>query len=179
MSMLFRFTENLEPERLPELFSCGCVCGTFVTFLMHHLLCSKENRRCKPKNVFNIWIWVVFYFTIAAFLINRPHLMQLRYLSKYFFTVGPTPSCCTPGMLFVAEKASHWVNYMKTHTCGVNYGKDTMREFIIKITESWTITNSIIFLLQKNFNLTNPWFLKTFVNLKPKLTSLFLSLKQC
>ena len=117
---------SLEPERLPELFSCGCVCGTFVTFLMHHLLCSKENRRCKPKNVFNIWIWVVFYFTIAAFLINRPHLMQLRYLSKYFFTVGPTPSCCTPGMLFVAEKASHWVNYMKTHTCGVNYGKDTM-----------------------------------------------------
>lgn len=117
---------SLEPERFPELFSFGCLCGTCVTCLINYLLYSRENRTTGLHNFFNTWIWVVFYFTLAAFLIGRPHLMQLRYLSKYFFTVGPTPSCCTPGMLFVAEKAIHWVNYMKSHTCGVNYGKDTM-----------------------------------------------------
>ena len=117
---------SLEPERIPELISFSFLCGTCVTFVINRFLSYRRNGTTGSYKFFNIWIWVIVYFATAAILISRQHLIQLRYLSKHFFTIGPTPSCCTPGMLFVADKAHHWLNYMRNHTCRIHYGKDTM-----------------------------------------------------
>jgi len=69
---------------------------------------------------------MIVYFTLAAIAVSGQHLTELRYISRILFTVGPTPSCCIPGMLFVADKTQHWLYYMKNHTCRLNYPKDTM-----------------------------------------------------
>ena len=115
---------SIQPERIPELISFASLFGTCSTLLVSYLLPKRTNARSRSFNF--IWFLLVVYFALTAIAVSRQHLNELRYISKNLFSVGPTPSCCTPGMLFVADKAQHWLNYLKNHTCRLNYGKDTM-----------------------------------------------------
>lgn len=117
---------SLEPERIPELLSFALLSGTCATLVVNYLLSNRTKWSFRSCTLYAIWLWIIVYFMLAAIAISRQHLIELRYLSKSLFTVGPTPSCCTPGMLFVADKAQHWLQYMKNHTCSLHYGKDTM-----------------------------------------------------
>ena len=112
---------SIEPERIPELISFAALFGTCSTLLVSYLL-----PKMTKAGFCVVWLLMVVYFTLTAIAVSRQHLNELRYVSKSLFTIGPTPSCCTPGMLFVADKAPHWLNYMKNHTCRLNYGKDIM-----------------------------------------------------
>ena len=115
---------SIQPERIPELISFGSLCGTCSALLVNYLL--PKRTKARSHTFYFIWFLMVVYFALAATAVSRQHLNELRYISKDLFSVGPTPSCCTPGMLFVADKAPHWLNYMKNHTCRLNYGKDIM-----------------------------------------------------
>ena len=129
---------SLEPERIPELISFGLLFGTCTTLAINYLLSNRTKGSFRSRTLYVIWLsCMIVYFILAAIVISRQHLTELRYLSKSLFTVGPTPSCCLPGMLFVADKAQHWLQYMKNHTCSLHYAKDTMldnyrREFNIR-----------------------------------------------
>ena len=115
---------SIQPERIPELISFGSLCGTCSALLVNYLL--PKRTKARSHTFYFIWFLMVVYFALAATAVSRQHLNELRYISKDLFSVGPTPSCCTPGMLFVADKARHWLNYMKNHSCRLNYGKDIM-----------------------------------------------------
>ena len=117
---------SLEPERIPELISFAVLPGTCTTLLVRYLSSKRTKARFRSHSFYAIWFWIVVYFTLTAIAVSRQHLNELRYLSRSLFTVGPTPSCCLPGMLFVADKAQHWLHYMRNHTCGLHYPKDTM-----------------------------------------------------
>ena len=117
---------SIEPERIPELISFAALFGTCSTLLANYLLRKMTKTVFRSRTFYVIWFLNIVYFTLTAVVVSRQHLNELRYISRSLFTVGHTPSCCTPGMLFVADKAQHWLNYMKNHTCRLNYGKDAM-----------------------------------------------------
>ena len=117
---------SIQPERIPELISFAALFGTCSTLLVSYLLPKRSKASLNSYTFYVIWFLAVVYFTLTAIAVSRQHLNELRYTSRSLFSVGPTPSCCTPGMLFVADKAQHWLYYMKNHTCHLNYGKDTM-----------------------------------------------------
>lgn len=118
---------SIEPERIPQLLSFAAVSGSGVTFALNIIMyCRPKNRWKFSSNIYVTWLWAIVYFLIMAIVIGRQHLIEVGYLSRYFFTVGPTPSCCTQGMLFVADKAQHWLQYMQNHSCSATYAKDTM-----------------------------------------------------
>ena len=117
---------SIEPERIPELISFAAVFGTCSTLLVSYLLTKWTKVRLISHTFYVIWLWIMVYFALTAIAVGRQHLNELRYISRSSFTVGPTPSCCTQGMLFVADKAQDWLYYMKNHTCRLNYAKDTM-----------------------------------------------------
>ena len=114
---------SLEPERFLQLLSFAVLCGSCVAFVKDQVMSFIGQRR-----QFNLcaWLWIVVYFLLLAITVSRQHLIELRYISRTLFTVSPAPSCCTPGMLFVADRAQHWLHYMQTHTCQQNYAKDFM-----------------------------------------------------
>lgn len=116
---------SLEPERIPQLISFAVFSGSFVTFVLN-IMSQIRNRWKFQSGIYIIWFWAIVYFLLIAITVSRQHLIEMQYLSRSLFTVGPTPSCCTPGMLFVADRAQHWLNYMKNHTSQQNYGKDKM-----------------------------------------------------
>ena len=117
---------SIQPECIPELISFAALFGTCSTLLVSYLLPKRTKASFRSHTFYVIWFLIVVYFTLTAIAVSRQHLAELRYMSRTLFSVGPTPSCCTPGMLFVADKAQHWLHYMKNHTCRLNYGKDTM-----------------------------------------------------
>jgi len=117
---------SIEPERIPELISFAALFGTCFTLLVIYLLPKRTKASLRSHTFHVVWFLIVGYFTLTAIAVSRQHLNELRYISRSIFSVGPTPSCCTPGMLFVADKAQHWLHYMKNHTCRSNYGKDSM-----------------------------------------------------
>ena len=117
---------SIQPERIPELISFAVLFGTCSTLLVSYLLPKRTKVSFRSHSCYVIWLWIVVYFTLTAIVVSRQHLNELRYISRRLFTVAPAPSCCTPGMLFLSDKAQHWLHYMKNHTCRLDYGKDTM-----------------------------------------------------
>lgn len=117
---------SLEPECISQLISLAVLAGSCATFVLNRITSHSRTISRSMTCIYVIWLWAIVYFLLTAIVISRQHLIELQYLSKHFFTVSPTPSCCTPGMLFVADRAEHWLHYMQNHTCQVNYGKDKM-----------------------------------------------------
>ena len=117
---------SLGPEPIPQLFSFSAVCASCVTFVLKLITSCTRKTKQWTSPIYVIWLWAFVYFFLTAIAISRQHLIEMRYLSRQLFTVGPSPSCCTPGMLFVADRAQHWLHYMQNHTCRDNYGKDIM-----------------------------------------------------
>lgn len=117
---------SIQPERIPELISFAALFGTCSTLLVIYLLPKRAKASFRSYTFYVISFLITVYFTLTAIAVSRQHLTELRYISTSLFSVGPTPSCCTPGMLFVADKAQHWLHYMTNNTCSLNYGKDTM-----------------------------------------------------
>ena len=117
---------SLQPERIPELISFAVISGTCTSLLVRYITSKWTKAIFRSHTFYVTWFWIVVYFTLAAITVSRQHLNELRYLSRNLFTVGPTPSCCLPGVVFVADKAQHWLHYMKNHTCSLHYAKDNM-----------------------------------------------------
>lgn len=117
---------SLEPERIPQLVSFAVFFGSCVTLLLNFVMLCMRGRWKRKSSIHIIWFWAIAYFLLMAISISRQHIIEMQYISKRFFTVSPTPSCCTPGMLFVADEAKQWLHYMKNHICSQTYGKDKM-----------------------------------------------------
>ena len=122
---------SLSPERISQLISFAVVAGSCATFVLNLIISYSKKLRSFQSRIYVIWLWAVIYFLLTAIAISRQHLIEIQYLSRRLFTVTPTPSCCTPGMLFVADRAQHWLHYMQNHTCREDYGKDIMLDYYL------------------------------------------------
>lgn len=65
------------------------------------------------------------YIVLVSSLITRPHFLELRRISKYFFRIIRAPSCCTPAMLFPNQGGKIVAEFLSNVTCRNGYAKDS------------------------------------------------------
>lgn len=120
---------SLAPDRFLQLLSFAVFCGSSVAFVIDSVMSWQRKGR---QWSIHFWIWTVMYFLLLAIAVSRQHLIELRYFWRNLFTVSSSPSCCTQGMLYLADKAPDWLHYMQTHTCQPNFAKDFMLDYYIQ-----------------------------------------------
>ena len=114
---------SLEADRLPEVLALGMVCGTLLT-LMYSRVRPIAYSFSRTKWIdFSLLILVV-YSAFVALAIGKQNLQWFRRLSKYFYVFVPTPSCCTPAMLFPRRGATRVIEGLSQIHCHRNFAKD-------------------------------------------------------
>ena len=114
---------SLEPDRLPEAFALGMVFGTVLTLVYRHLRPRAYNM-CRTKWVDLSLLVFVVYCALIAFAFGKQNIQQIRRLSKYLYVYVPTPSCCTPAMLFPRQGAERIIEGLSLIHCSNRFGKD-------------------------------------------------------
>ena len=109
-----------------ELVSLGSIGGSVFVLLGYQ--CNKRERSLFS----NITYFLVgsFYITLLVFMIGRQYVMEWRRMSKFTYRVVPAPDCCSPAILYTANKAKQLSAYLKGKTCSSSYPIDfVMDEF--------------------------------------------------
>lgn len=115
---------SMEIERLPELASLSLFCGLlFIGFYQCLGL-----RVTVFANINSAWFFLSLYFCLLFVAIGRQNLLELRRFSKYFFMVTPSPSCCTPAILYPNAGAKAVVDYLSITYCKPSFAKDMALE---------------------------------------------------
>ena len=110
---------NLEWERLPELVSVGLVLGTMLSRL--YILLQPT---CRSYS-YRMWAVCVLYWVLVALAVGRPAILELRrYFAPHLYSIVPTPTCCTPAILYPQDVARDLVNYFSNVICDATFAKD-------------------------------------------------------
>ncbi|GAB1598902.1 transmembrane protein 246-like, partial [Argonauta hians] len=130
---------SLEVERIPELISLTLVFG--LSLLLFY-------RYIELKSIFiNInvsWFLLSLYFLLLFIAIGRQNLLEVRRLSKHFYMLTPSPSCCTPAILYTNTTAKAVIKYLSDVHCKKHFAKDMALE------QMRSVTNMKAYLLQPN-----------------------------
>ncbi|XP_078618350.1 GPI-N-acetylgalactosamine transferase PGAP4-like [Branchiostoma floridae x Branchiostoma japonicum] len=116
---------TVKPKRiaanLAELVGYGLFGGTLLR-LLHIILVEKGQS----------WtLFSGFFFSsvvcciLAALAISRPHLLELRRISKYLYVMLDANDCCLPATLLPTAAARELVSFLEGETCGPGYPLDT------------------------------------------------------
>ena len=115
---------GFETIPLLELLSIGLIGGSLCV-LVGFKWSRKDDIPLLPHFVVGS-----IYFILVAFLIGRPYVIEWRRISKYTYTVVQAPDCCSPAILYAADKARKMSAYLKTVRCSSKYPIDyAMDEF--------------------------------------------------
>lgn len=109
---------SLEIERLPELFSLGFIFSCVLTSIYSRCLIRKH---C---SVHILWLVFFIYSCLVILALGRSNVNEIRRVSKFLYQTTPSPSCCTPAILFTREGAAEVSDYLKTVQCKAKFGKD-------------------------------------------------------
>ncbi|EDV29243.1 Transmembrane protein 246 [Trichoplax sp. H2] len=63
-----------------------------------------------------IFIIVLCYAILFLALLGRQHLIELRKLSRSFYTLVPAPECCTPAIIYPLDKAILLADYLANNS---------------------------------------------------------------
>lgn len=89
----------LEETRIIELVSIGCIgAGVFVFLLNWFSFVKKRSLTHLIQIIY--FVAGCIYFILVAELLDRQNLMELRRLSKSFYSFKQSPGCCTQAMLY-------------------------------------------------------------------------------
>ena len=73
------------------------------------------------------------YAILVAFMVGRQYIMEWRRISKFTYRVVPAPDCCSPAILYAADKAKQLSAYLKTKTCSSSYPIDLAMDEFAKV----------------------------------------------
>ena len=114
--------------QLLELLSIGavggslCLLATLLLLPRHHLSRLRKKYKCFAQGAA--------YFILVALAIGRQNVHVVQRLSKYLYSVGPAPYCCSPAILFNAEAAIEVASHLAVTTCNSGLSLDmAMSEF--------------------------------------------------
>ena len=84
---------------------------------------------CRPKEKRYVMVRVPFllgfiYLVLVALSVGRQHLINWRRISNCTYTVLPAPNCCSPAILYKADKAKELSDYLKTLKCSATFPID-------------------------------------------------------
>lgn len=103
-----------EMDRILELVCFGFI-GAGVISLMCSVLSKCFGNKVFEFTTFNFLLGF-FVFILAASLLGRQAVMELRRFSTQMYKFGPSPRCCTPGMLYNSKILPDMMNYIIKHT---------------------------------------------------------------
>ena len=81
-----------------EISGCGIFGG--VLAVGYVIYCTRCRRR-----YLKTFIYGAVYIILLTMSVGRPHLMELRRLSKHLFVLRDSPKCCTPAHLYPTSSA--------------------------------------------------------------------------
>ena len=116
-----------EKQPILELCGLGVVGGSIAVFLLKVLYSCKAIKTKRNYSILSellAFLLGAIYFVLLAVLIGRQYLLELRRLSPYLYSVGPSANCCIPGSLYPAQVVPELINYLKQVTCTANFGVD-------------------------------------------------------
>ncbi|KAL8558636.1 hypothetical protein ACOMHN_022559 [Nucella lapillus] len=130
---------SLEAERLPELLALSLTLGAVLTCwrggfwkVLHDDVSATPRREVWGR--WGGWAVVV---AVVAVSVGRVNLLELRRLSPLLYRVTPTPSCCTPAVLYTRQGARHLTDFLLNVTCTRTHSTDMrMDEFRQKRAEN-------------------------------------------
>lgn len=101
-----------------SLFLSGALTLSF--HIVHQCKSGKESEESATRH--GAWLYLVFAFSfllvfICLLILERPYFTYLRGYSKYFYTLGPGTSCCTPAVLFPAGQVPYVIGYLRHIRC--------------------------------------------------------------
>ena len=103
-----------EMDRILELFSFGCI-GAGIVYVFTLIRAKNDTRQQMCHRIFSFLLGFL-SFTLAASLLGRPAIMSLRKLSPQLYRFGPSPRCCTPGMLYNSKVLPALMDFIIQHT---------------------------------------------------------------
>ena len=109
---------SLELERIPELLSLSALLSVAL------LLIYERWRKKMSTSPLVIWIVLYIYCSLLLLAIGRVNIMEFRRISRHLYQLTPSPSCCTPAMLFTREGGKRISNYLKTVIDRAKFAKD-------------------------------------------------------
>nr|KAG5704049.1 hypothetical protein BaRGS_017553 [Batillaria attramentaria] len=111
---------SVEVERLAELASLSVVVGALLTLACSRSRCSARDESGPSSNnrqLLTSWIGWTLVVAVVALAVGRVNLIELRRLSPQLYQVTPTPSCCTPAMLYTQGGARAISQHLLNVTC--------------------------------------------------------------
>ncbi|KAK2819449.1 hypothetical protein Q7C36_021095 [Tachysurus vachellii] len=109
---------NPEPYRILEWVGLGVFGASLVLLFL-----AFYTRFSLPFSV-PFFFFLVAYIMAVAELIGRHYLLELRRVSPQLYAVSPATECCTPAMLFPANKSLHVADLLDAATCMRGNAKD-------------------------------------------------------
>ena len=118
---------SLEVERLTELVALSLTLGALLTLLTR---CQRARHRRgwsggggdreaggRRSPLLLAWAGWAVVVAVLALAAGRTNLLELRRLSPQLYQVTPTPSCCTPALLWTRHGALGVSRYLLNVTC--------------------------------------------------------------
>ena len=109
---------SFEVIPLIELTGLGLIGGTVFVF------CGFLFRRSTHSSTFVQFSSGFLYFVLVAVMIGRPYLIEWRRITKYTYTLVPAPDCCSPTILYAADKAKQLSDHLKMLRCSATFPLD-------------------------------------------------------
>ena len=103
-----------ETDRLLELFCVGLIGAGFIypVSSIFIILCGKHYL---SYSNLNFLLGFLLFISIAS-LVNRQAVLDLRRISPQLYKFGPSPRCCTPGMLYNTKHLPKLMDFIIEHT---------------------------------------------------------------
>ncbi|XP_007570570.1 post-GPI attachment to proteins factor 4 [Poecilia formosa] len=111
---------NPEPYRILEWVGLGLVGATALLLSIPY---------CNPFSLSftlsaNHLVFFTLYFMVAAELIGRHYLLEVRRISPQLYAVSPATECCTPAMLFPGNASLRVADFLDGSFCYKGNAKD-------------------------------------------------------
>ena len=108
------------PE-LPELILIGVLGGCVGIWVD---LKFKNRTRTNKLSLFCTFLVWSIYVVLFVYTVGRAHLIELRKLSPFMYSVIKAPGCCTPGVLYQRSRALELAKFLKSVNCNDTYPMD-------------------------------------------------------
>lgn len=111
---------NPEPYRILEWVGLGLVCATVFLCLLPYWNPLSFSFTLSPAHL----VFFTLYFMLAAEMLGRHYLLEVRRISPQLYAVSPATECCTPAMLFPGNSSLRVAEFLDASFCVRGNAKD-------------------------------------------------------
>ena len=119
----------LDQERLPELLASSS-CTACLLLTVYYFVQVRHQKNIL-ENIGKVYMTLFIICLIAYILVGRVHLIEFRcLLSPHLYYLTPSPSCCTPAIVYPRHSIAPIVQYLDNITCSHLYMDHALDSYI-------------------------------------------------